>query len=192
MREKQTTCQNQLAEGDVGNTHTHSHTHTHTHTHTHLLDTSKGVAGDVPKEAAILNKSVCIVVPASHSHLHLGDDTLAAALCCWFLLPLLCASLCTVAVSLCSYSCCCGAVLCVLRGGERISMQKEKGKRKEGRSKMESNQKMSETLILLSLSLSLPLSFDLSLSLPLSFDLSLSLCLSLSLVLLLDKEGRQQ
>ena len=57
---------------------------------------------------------------------------------------------------------------------------------------MESNQKMSETLILLSLSLSLPLSFDLSLSLPLSFDLSLSLCLSLSLVLLLDKEGRQQ
>ena len=28
MREKQTTCQNQLAEGDVGNTHTHIHTHT--------------------------------------------------------------------------------------------------------------------------------------------------------------------
>ena len=114
MREKQTTCQNQLAEGDVGNTHTHTHihtltqTHAHTHTHTHLLDTSKGVAGDVPKQAAILNKSVCIVVPASHSHLHLGDDTLAAALCCCFLLPLLCASLCTVAVSLCSYSCCCG------------------------------------------------------------------------------------
>ena len=68
MREKQTTCQNQLAEGDVGNTHTHTHihtltqTHAHTHTHTHLLDTSKGVAGDVPKEAAILNKSVSIAV----------------------------------------------------------------------------------------------------------------------------------
>ena len=40
--------------------------------------------------------------------------------CCPLLLPLLCASLCTVAVSLCSYSCCCGAVLCVWwrEGGE--------------------------------------------------------------------------
>ena len=43
-------------------TYTHSHRRTHTHTHTHLLDTSKGVAGDVPKEPAILNKSVCIIV----------------------------------------------------------------------------------------------------------------------------------
>ena len=50
---------------------THTHTHTQTHTDTHLLDTSKGVAGEVgqegwwkevAKEAAILNKSVCIVV----------------------------------------------------------------------------------------------------------------------------------
>ena len=55
-----------MAEGDVGNTHTltytHSHRHTHSLSHTHLLDTSKGVAGDVPKEAAILNKSVSIAV----------------------------------------------------------------------------------------------------------------------------------
>ena len=36
MREKQTTYQNQLAEGDVGNIHTLTHTHTHTHTHTSL------------------------------------------------------------------------------------------------------------------------------------------------------------
>ena len=127
MREKQTTCQNQLAEGDVGNTHTHSHTHTHTHTHTHLLDTSKGVAGDVPKEAAILNKSVCIVVPASHSHLHLGDDTLAAALCC-FLLLLLCASLYTLAVPLCGFPsmllwCC---VVCVVERGRRGNRGRER------------------------------------------------------------------
>ena len=78
-----------------------------------------------------------------------------------------------------SRPCCCGAVLCVLRGGERISMQKEKGKRKEGRSKMESNQKMSETLILLSLSL--PPSFFRPLSLSPSFFRPLSLSLSLSL-----------
>ena len=129
MREKQTTCQNQLAEGDVGNTHTHSHTHTHTHTHTHLLDTSKGVAGDVPKEAAILNKSVCIVVPASHSHLHLGDDALAFALCCCFLLPLLCASLCTLAVSLCSYPCCC-AVLCVVEDQHKAQQEERRVHRK--------------------------------------------------------------
>ena len=54
MREKQTTCQNQLAEGDVGNTHTltytHSHRHTHSLSHTHLLDTSKGVAGESPRK----------------------------------------------------------------------------------------------------------------------------------------------
>ena len=52
-------------------THTHTHVHRHKFTHIHLLDTSKGVAGEVgqegwwkevAKEAAILDKSVCIVV----------------------------------------------------------------------------------------------------------------------------------
>ena len=193
MREKQTTCQNQLAEGDVGNTHTltytHSHRRTHTHTHTHTSLT--------PRRVLLVMSQRKRRYSTSRSASWCPHPTL---ICTWATTPWLL----PFVVGFC-YHCCvlhCAQWLCryapihvVVVGREGISMQRrkeectEKGKR---RSKMESNQKMSETLILLSLSLSLPLSFDLSLSLPLSFDLSLSLCLSLSLVLLLDKEGRQQ
>ena len=59
-----------------------------------------------------------VLIPSSHSHLHLSKDTLAAALCCCHWCVLHCAQwLCRCAGS---RPCCCGAVLCVWwrEGGE--------------------------------------------------------------------------
>ena len=79
------------------------------------------------------------LVPAAHSHLDLGDDTLAAALCCYHCCVLHCAQwLCRCASS---YPFCCGAVLCVCvcvfeggkRGREAIQTQPQQQSKKEGK-----------------------------------------------------------
>ena len=58
-----------------------------------------------------------VLVPTAHSDLDLGDDILAAALCCCHWCVLHCAQwLCRCAGS---RPCCCGAVLCVLERGKR-------------------------------------------------------------------------
>ena len=85
------------------------------------------------------------LIPSSHSHLDLSKDTLAAALCCCFLLPLLCASLCTVAVSLCEFLSmllwCCVVCVCVCvfwregREGERRSKHNLSNKAKQSHAK---------------------------------------------------------
>ena len=77
-----------------------------------------------------------VLIPSSHSHLHLSKDTLAAALCCCHWCVLHCAQWLCRCVG--SYPCCCCAVLCVRvvcwregRGRERAIQTQSKAK--EGR-----------------------------------------------------------
>ena len=79
-----------------------------------------------------------VLIPSSHSHLHLSKDTLAAALCCCHWCVLHCAQWLCRCVG--SYPCCCCAVLCaccVLERGKREresdpNTEQSKGRKEEG------------------------------------------------------------
>ena len=77
-----------------------------------------------------------MLIPSSHSHLHLSKDTLAAALCCCHWCVLHCAQWLCRCVG--SYPCCCCAVLCVRvvcwregRGRERAIQTQSKAKQRK-------------------------------------------------------------